>query len=359
MNKIEMKATPEQIELIKLTGHKDRSKAWPAMEAFAATLGPVVLVVLDKLSTVRDIYTIENFAENDNAEYPLDLFFNEKDNDIRVHYQSRPGGTPVSHMQDLQTVIVPTNIFQGEVDWQNKFARFGRLDIIARYIHKLSQAMLRKEELNGWSVILDSLAKGNTNGQAHVTQSTTTDGVLHLDGLNQLLTLSKRINTAIDGGSAANAPQGCTDLYMSIEAMQDVRAMSYNPVNVRGAIVAAPAAGDSSISLPSDMREEILKGGGMPMLMGLTLHEMNEFGLNFAYNVLFKQFYTGSFTQASQEIIVGIDRTRDSAVMPIKGNLEVQNDIFMTRSDRSGVIATIDEGWAVLDNRQVTGLIVR
>lgn len=356
--KIEMKATPEQIELIKMTGNKDRSKAWPAMEAFAATLGPVCQVVLDKLSTVRDIYTVENFAENDNAEYPLDLFFNEKDNDIRIHFQSRPGGTPTSHLSDIQTVIVPTANYQGEVDWQNKFARYGRLDVIARYIHKLAQAILRKEEVNGWAVLLDAVAKAVTNGNSHVVGSTTTDGVLHLDGLNQLLTLSKRINTSIDGGSAANAPQGVTDLYMSIEAMQDIRAMSYNPVNVKGAI-SAPGAGDSSISLPSDMREEILKGGGMPMLMGLTLHEMNEFGLNFPYNVLFGNFYTGSFTQTSQEVIIGVDRTRDSAVMPVKGGLTVQNDIFMTRSDRSGVIADEDIGFGILDARQVTALIVK
>jgi hypothetical protein len=301
---------------------------------------------------------VEQFAENDNAEYPLDLFFNEKDNDIRVHFQSRPGGTPTSHLSDLQTVIVPTAGYQGEVDWNNKFARYGRLDVIARYIHKLAQAMLRKEEINGWAVLLDAVAKASTNGTSHVVPSTTTDGVLHLDGLNQLLTLSKRINTAIDGGTAANAPQGVTDLYMSIEAMQDIRAMSYNPVNVRGAL-GAPGAGDSSIHLPSDMREEILKGGGMPTLMGLVLHEMNEFGINFPYNTLFGNFYTGSFTQTSQEVIIGVDRTRDSAVMPVKGALTVQNDIFMTRSDRSGVIAEEDVGFAVLDARQLSALIVR
>lgn len=357
--KVVINATPEQIELLKLTGSRDRSKAWPAMEALASVLAPVVQVVLDKMSTVRSIYTVKNLAENDNAEFPLDVFFDEKDNDIRVHFQPRPGGAPSSHMANLETVIVPTANFQAEVSWQNKFARYGRLDVIASYIHKLGQALIRKEEINGWSVILDAGSKANTNGVAHVVPSTTTDGVLHIDLLNDLLTRSKRINTSIDLGTAANAPQGVTDIYLSCEAMADIRAMSYNPVNVRGGVATTPGAGDSSIALPEDMRKQILSGAGMPVLMGLTLHEMNEFGSGQAYNKLFKSFYSGSFTEASQEIIIGVDNTRDSNVMPIKGDLIVMNDVFNNRSDKSGVLAQEDLGFAVLDNRAITVGIVK
>lgn len=356
--KVEIKATPEQIELIKLTGSRDRSKSWPAMEAFASILSPVVLVVLDKLSTVRSIYSVKNLAENDNAEFPLDVFFNEKDGDIRVHFQPRPGGTPSSYMSNLETVVVPTANYQAEVSWQNKFARYGRLDVIASYIHKLSQAMVRKEEINGWSVLLNATALASTNNLSHVVTSTTTDGIFHLDLLNQMLTRAKRINTSIDGGTASNAPQGLTDIAMSVEAMADVRSFSYNPINVRGAIVASPAAGDSSIALPDDMRRDILSGAGIPTLMGLTLHEMNELGLNQSYNILFKSFFAGTFVQTADEVVIGWDATRDSAVMPIKGGLQVSNDIFLSRADKSGVVADENLGFAVLDQRQfVAGII--
>lgn len=357
--KVVINATPEQIELLKLTGSRDRSKAWPAMEAFASILAPVVQIVLDKSSTVRSIYTVKNLAENDNAEFPLDVFFNEKDNDIRVHFQPRPGGMPTSHMANLETVIVPTAMYQAEVSWQNKFARYGRLDVIASYIHKLGQALIRKEEINGWSVLLDAAATANTNGLSHVLTSTTTDGVFHIDLLNQLLNRSKRLNTSIDQGTASNAPQGVTDIFLSIEAMGDVRAMSYNPVNVKGAVVTPPGAGDSSIALPEDLRKEILAGAGMPVLMGLMLHEMNEFGSGFSYNKLFKSFYSGSFTEASQQIVFGVDRSRDSNVMPVKGDMMVINDIFNNRTDKSGVLAQEDIGFACLDNRAVVTGIIR
>lgn len=356
--KVVINATPEQIELLKLTGSRDRSKAWPAMEAFASILGPVVQVVLDKMSTVRSIYSVKNLAENDNAEFPLDVFFDEKDNDIRIHFQPRPGGTPSSHLSNLETVIVPTAMYQGEVSWQNKFARYGRLDVIAAYIHKLGQAMIRKEEINGWSVLLNAVAKGSTNGLSHVVDSTTADQKFHLDLFNDMLTRAKRLNTSIDLGTASNAPQGLTDIFLSVEAMSDIRAFSYNPVNVRGAIVAAPAAGDSSIALPDELRKQILAGAGMPSLMGLNLHEMNELGSGFAYNILFKAFYSGSFTEATEEVIIGVDMSRDSNVMPVKGDLIVMNDVFNNRADKSGVLAQEDIGFAVLDNRALVAGII-
>lgn len=358
--KVIINATPEQIELLKLTGSRDRSKAWPAMEAFASILSPVVQVVLDKLSTVRNVYTVKNLSENDNAEFPLDIFFNEQDNDIRVHFQPRPGGVPTSHMANLETVIVPTAMYQAEVSWQNKFARYGRLDVIAAYIHKLGQALIRKEEVNGWSVVLDAVATAKTNGLAHVVTSTTTDGAFHIDLFNQMLTRSKRINTSIDLGTASNGPQGVTDIYLSVEAMADIRSFSYNPVNSKDASGATPpGASTQPIALPSDMRRAILEGAGMPSLMGLVLHEMNELGSGFTYNKLFKGFYTGSFTEASQQVVVGVDRSRDSNVMPVKGDLVIMNDSWNNRSDKSGVIAQEDLGFAVLDNRAVTAGIIR
>lgn len=358
MNRVVLNATQAQIDLLKLTGSRDRSKAWPAMEAFASILAPVVQVVLDKLSTVRSIYSVKTLGENDNAEFPLDIFFDEKDGDIRVHFQSRPGGTPTSHLSDIQTVIVPTANYQAEVSWQNRFARLGRLDLITAYIHKLGQAMIRKEEINGWSVILSAVANASTNNLAHVVDSTTTDGNFHLDLLNQMLTRAKRINTSVDRGTAVAASQGLTDIYLSPEAMEDIRGFSYNPINTKGAIVAAPAAGDSSIALPDDMRKAILAGGGMPNLMGLNLHEMNELGSGFAYNILFKSFYAGSFTEASEQVVIGVDMTRDSNVMPIKGDLQIVSDVFHFRSDKSGVVASEDMGFAVLDSRAIVAGII-
>lgn len=356
--KVTIQATPEQIALIRKTGSKNRAEAFPALEAFASVLSPVVQVVLDKVSTVRSIYSVKPLGELDVAEFPLDVFYDEKDGDIYVHFQSRPGGTPSSFLSDIKTVIVPTAAYVGEVSWQNKFARAGRLDVIASYVHKLGQAMVRKEEINGWAVLLRAVAGASTNGLAHVVSSNTTTGTFMIDLLNQLLTRAKRINTSIDQGSAVAAPQGVTDLYLSVESMADVRSFSYNPINTKDASGAAPGATSQPVVLPDDIRRAIIAGAGIPSLMGITLHEMNEFGCGFSYNKLFKSFYSGTFTEASDEVVFGVDQSRDSNVMPVKGTLDVSNDIFHSRSDKSGVIATEELGFAVLDHRALVAGIV-
>lgn len=356
--KVYIDATPAQIELIRKTGSHDRSKAFPALEAFASILAPVIQVVLDKLATVRSIYSVKTLGENDVAEFPLDVFFDEQDNDIYVHFQSRPGGTPSSFLSELQTVIVPTDTYVGEVSWQNKFARAGRLDVIASYIHKLGQAMVRKEELNGWAVLM-STANATTNSLAHVVSSATVTGIFYPELLNAMLTRAKRINTSVGKGTAVAAPQGLTDIYLSPEAMADVRSFSYNPVNTRDASGGTPPDTDSGpVALPEDMRKQILAGAGLPSIFGLVLHELNELGLNFSYDKLFSSYYTGSFTKGTDEVVVGLDQSRDSSVLPIKGDLIVANDIFHSRSDKSGVIASEELGFAVLDDRNtIFGII--
>jgi hypothetical protein len=85
---------------------------------------------------------------------------------------------------------------------------------------------------------------------------------------------------------------------------------------------------------------------------------MNEMGVGFSYNTLFKSFYAGSFNAATDEVIIGVDSSRDSNVMPIKGDTQVVSDIFLNRSDKSGVLATEDIGFAILDRRSVSALIV-
>lgn len=357
--KVYIQATPEQIALIRKTGSKNRAEAFPALEAFASVLAPVVQVVLDKVSTVRSIYSVKSLGELDVAEFPLDIFYDEKDGDIYVHFQSRPGGTPSSFLSDIKTVIVPTAAYVGEVSWQNKFARAGRLDVIASYVHKLGQAMVRKEEINGWAVLLSAVAGASTNGLAHVVESTTSTGLFTPDLLNQLLTRAKRINTSIDQGTAVAAPQGVTDIYLSVECMADIRSYSYNPVNTKDPSGAAPGVNSNPVVLPEDMRRAILGGAGIPSLMGITLHEMNELGLGYSYNKLFKSFYAGSFTEASQEVVIGVDQSRDSNVMPVKGGLDISNDIFHSRSDKSGVIAQEELGFAVLDHRAIIAGIVK
>ena len=74
---IQLKNTPEQIELIKAMGSKNPTVAREATEAIAAFLGPVIHEVLMTSGSVARIYRDVAYDEDSDPSIPLDLFFNE------------------------------------------------------------------------------------------------------------------------------------------------------------------------------------------------------------------------------------------------------------------------------------------
>ena len=98
--KLKLKNTPEQVELIKAMGSKNPEISRPAVEAFAAFIGPVVRRVLEQANTAAYIYTDVEYDEDDNPSYPLDLFYdqNGKDPYTTVWSQHMAGGLPASQI---------------------------------------------------------------------------------------------------------------------------------------------------------------------------------------------------------------------------------------------------------------------
>ena len=72
-----------------------------------------------------------------------------------------------------------------------------------------------------------------------------------------------------------------------------------------------------------------------------------------------------AFVAASEEIIVGLDRTRDALVRAVAVDSEtgsdfnlVADDQFSIRQQRIGYYGALEEGRMVLDNRALVGLIM-
>ena len=54
--RLNLKNTPEQVELVKAMGSKQQTVAREAQEAFAAFLGPVIQQVLNQAGTAGSVY---------------------------------------------------------------------------------------------------------------------------------------------------------------------------------------------------------------------------------------------------------------------------------------------------------------
>ncbi len=362
---INLKNTPEQIELFKAAASTDTVKAMAAREAIAKFIGPVLNQVMNIASYTNDLYTPWPYNEDDIPTFPLDLYYGAGVNSIVTWSQVTAGGLGTTNVCGLQEMTLSTFPLDSAVNFNTKTIKRGRLPYISLGLNRMAQELLRKIETNGFYILLKALAEARTNGLEHLIQSTAVDR-LQLDDFNRLITRSKRIDTAWDGGTPDVATAyGATDLYLSPERMEDIRAMAYNPQNT----IATPNTDESTaVPLPDSVREEIFRNAGATEIYGKVLHEMLEMGISKRYNTVFDNLYSGSLTfdTANQELILGVNQSRKGLIKPLAQNADSGESIttqvddqWPVRAGKIGWFTHLELGFAVIDARVLSGLIIQ
>ena len=367
--KIQFEKNPEQVELIKALASDNKSTALEAQEAFAAFISQVVQHVLLQTGTATSIYRDIEFDEDDSPSIPLDLYYGAQEGTISVWSQTVGGGLPTNFVQGTQEMKISTYRLDSAISMEKRYVRRARLDVVAAGLERMANELLVKQERNAWAVVLKALAEAQTQSQKHVIRAGTA-GTYQLDDMNKLWTLVRRLNAAYTGGTpSALQSRGLTDLFVSPEIKEQIRAFAYNPMNTRSGAVAT--SGATSLALPDSIREEIYRGAGTSEIFGVTIHELLELGVARKYNDLFSAFagstsYGGSsFNGATSQIIVGVDSTRNALLRPVsiqsesRGQVKVlPDDQFLARSQKVGFYSYVEEGRVVTDARAVCGLIV-
>ena len=357
--KLKLKNTAEQIELVKAMGSRDNLVAAEANQAFAAFLGPVVAKVLMQAATASAIYTDLPYDEDDRPSIPLDLWFDGGEGYTTTWSQSVAGGLPTSTVEGFSEMKVATYRLDSAVSFLKRYARRGRLDVVSKAVERMANELLVKQERNAWAVALKTLAE---SGNVLNTDETTV--VFTLDILNRLMTQVKRINRSFAGGTTTDA-YGLTDLFVSPEVKEDIRSFAYQPVSITTAADTLPAK-NVLTNLPDAVREDIYRNAGTQEIYGVAIHDLIELGGNQKYNYLFKEFYTGTFEPVTDEVIVGLDLTKDAFVRPVARQAEsggtftaLPDDQFVARSEKIGFYGFLEEGRACVDARAVHGVVIR
>jgi hypothetical protein len=308
--------------------------------------------------TASAVYSDLAYDEDDNPSIPLDLWVGEGEGYTTVWSQNVAGGLPTSNVEGFSELKVATYRLDSAVSMLKRYVRRGRLDVVSKAVERMTNEVLVKQERNAWAVVLRALAEAQSNGADHIERIT--GGALTLGGLNSLITLVKRINTSYAGGTT-DSSYGLTDLFVSPEIKGDIRAFAYNQVT------------NTSTDLPAGVREEIYRNAGAQEIYGIAIHELVEFGVGKKYNTLFNSFYGGTnggspdfdAGNSGDEILVGLDLTKDAFVRPVARNSEtggtftaLPDDQFVTRADKVGFYGSLEEGRVCLDGRAVAGLIV-
>lgn len=370
--KITLKRTPEQIELVKAMASKNKSVAIEAQTALAEFIGPVLAEVINNAPTLSNLFTPLQFNADDNPSIPLDLYYDVAAEDyITVWSQSVAGGLPTNQvLPTVSEMKIHTYTLDSALSFDKRYAAKSRLDVVSKTFTRLAQEILFKQEKTSANLILGTLANAVTNGKKHVQRSSV-NGRFLLADLNELFTLAKRINTSWLGGTPdVRQSRGITDLIVSPEVVQELRAMAYNPINTVGTVTNIPAT--------DEMRMAVYNSAGIPEFYGVSIMEINELGRNQRFNTIFDNvaggtLYTNAsgggsaaFDGAAEEILIGIDRTRDSLIRAVavdgdNGGAEfslMADDQYSIRQNKIGYFGSLEEGRMVLDQRALVGKIV-
>jgi hypothetical protein len=377
--KLKFKNTPEQVELIKAMGSKRPETSREATEAFAAFIGPVIQQVLLQADTASAIYSNVEFDEDDNPSYPLDLFYEQRnaDNYVTTWSQNMAGGLPSSQIAGAQELKIQTYRLDSAVSFLKKYARRGRLDVVSKAVERMAQEILVKQERNAWAVVLKALSEGtaataSTKG-SHIVNQVGSTALFNLDILNAMITKAKRMNSSFAAGSpAVPYSEGVTDLYVSPEVKQDVRAMSYSPLG-----------NNAAASLPEDIKSGAYKAAGIASIFGINIVDMLELGVGQKYNTLYDTFsdaagiaggtsaagasVTTAFADgSSHEVCIGVDASRDALIRPVARNSEtgstftaLPDDQYSQRADKTGFYGSVEEGRVCIDARVLIGAHIK
>ena len=330
------KPTPDQIELLRRTGSSDKTEALEAMHSLAQALQVPLRSALLNGDIMGGIFAPEVLDPSATAEYPLDFYQTAQENDYVAYQIPSEGALPLRTITG-DAITVQTYDVGNSIDWPLKYAFSARWDIIARAMEVLEAGFVKKMNTDGWRVVIAAGA-GRTDysgGAPLVYDSAAVAGQF----TKRLVSLMKTTMTRLAGGNTASAGRGrLTDLYISPEALEDIREWDSDEVD-------------------DITRREIFTsvddGGPMAKIYGVNLHPLDELGVGQEFQTFFATLGV-SMATGDEEIVVGLDLSHgDSFVMPVKRPLSIFEDDNLHRRQRAGFYGWQEHGFAALDGRRI------
>lgn len=325
------KPSVEFLNLLKETGSADNEVAMAAQREFAQALElPLRKGVLtgDILGNIFETIQVE---PGGSTEYPLDLISPGLEGE-HVAYTNPGHGRIPERAVESDYVMIPTYSIASSIDWLLRYSREARWDIASRAMQVMQSGFVKKMNDDGWQTILAAGVDRNIL----VYDGDATAGMF----TKRLVSLMQTTMRRNAGGNTGSADRGrLTDLYVSPEALEDVRNWGLDQVS-------------------DAVRTEIYNAseGGAPItrIFGVNLHDLDELGEGQDYQDFFTNTLGASVEASDVELVVGLDQaSNDSFIMPVKQELQVFEDPALHRQQRVGFYGWAEMGFAVLDNRRV------
>jgi len=321
------------LHLLRQTGSRDQQVAFAAQREFASALETPLRKGVLSGNILGDIFEMTPVEAGATTEYPLDLLAPGLEGEHIAYVNPGHGRIPERTVEG-DFVTIPTYGITNSIDYLLRFARDARWDIATRAMQVMEAGFVKKMNDDGWYTILAAAVDRNIL----VFDGDATAGMFS----KRLVSLMQTTMRRNSGGNTGSGSRGrMTDLYVSPEALEDVRNWGLDQID--------------EVS-----RREIYKAeeGGAPItrIFGVNLRDLDELGVGQEYQTLFTSTdgLNGSIQASDQELVIGLDQSaNDSFIMPIKENVQVFDDPVLHRSQRVGFYGWAEMGFGVLDNRRL------
>ena len=321
--------TPELTDLLIRSGSPNREVALAANSEFAKALELPLRQGLISGDILDSIFEPIQLAQSATPEFPLDFLAPGTEKDFVAYTVPNHGYIPERHVEG-DYVMVPTYDIGASIDYLLKYARDARWDVVGRAMEVLEGSFVKKMNDDGWHTLLAAGVDRNIV----VYDSDTSAGLF----TKRLVSLMKTIMRRNGGGNSSSTNRGMlTDLYVSPEAMEDIRNWGIDQVD-------------------EVTRREIYTAadGTLNRVFGINLHDRDELGAGQEYQLFYSDVLSGTLPTDKTELVVGLDlRKRDSFIMPVREQVQIYEDDTLHRQNRAGFYGWAEQGFACLDNRRV------
>ncbi len=322
--------------LLKATADPRKEVALEAQRALAQQLTiPLRQGVLSG-DVIGGIFEPEALEPDAHPEFPLDFLTPGTEKDFVAYTVPSNGVIPQKHVEG-DFIMVPTFEIGNAISWDMKYARTARWPVVTRAMQVLEAGFVKKLNDDGWHTLLAASADRNIM----VFDVNAASGQF----TKRLISLMKTVMRRNAGGNTTSINRGMlTDLYLSPEALEDIRNWGIDQVD---------EVTRRDIFLAQD--------GAINRIFGVNLHDLDELGEDQEYELYFENTLggapagaAGAHATADVEIVVGLNQsTNSSFVHPVRSPLEVFEDDELFRRRRAGFWAWTEVGFGVLDNRTV------
>ena len=318
-------------QVVKDMASRDIEIASAAGKKVAQAVEEPIRKVLLSGDIISGIFTPDTSYENkSHVVYMLDLLVPNQERDFYAYVLPKHGTLPERRVES-DYLMVPTYRIGNAIDAEHTFIEDANWNVISRMMEILEAGLVKKINDDGWQTIISAATDRNVmiyDQNASAGQFTPT-----------LVTLMKTFMRRNGGGNSATMNRSkLTDLYVSPEAMDDIRSWNLELVadNVRANIYYSPDDGN-----------EIVR------IFGVNIHDLDELGEGQEYQNYFSTSLGGSMQGTDTEIVVGLDLSRKESVFvqPIKKALRMFEDNTKHRQGLFGIYANLQMGLSCLDSR--------